>query len=92
MEGVPTKIRGRATLKAIIQGKYSQGRRSSYQSARADPLLLKCSWRGREAVVGLRALKMVYLVPTQYFNAVTTHQFSSVSFTSKFVRSFLVAV
>ena len=72
-----TKIRDRATLKAIIQEKYLQGRPSSHQSAGADPLLLKCSWRGREAVLGLqlRALKMVYLVPTQYFNAVTNHQF-----------------
>ena len=57
-EGVSTKILGRATLKAIIQGKYSQGWRSSYQSAGADPLLLKCSLRGREAVVGLRAFKI----------------------------------
>ena len=62
-------------IEEIQRWKVYQGRRSSYQSAGADPLLLKCSWRGREAVVELRALKMVFLVPTQYFNTVTTHQF-----------------
>ena len=32
-----------------------------------DPSLLKCSWMGGGGVVGLWTLKMIYLVPTQYF-------------------------
>ena len=43
----------------------SQGSRSSFQSAGADPRLLKCIW-GRE-VVGLWTLKMVDPLSTQYF-------------------------
>ena len=50
---------------------YIQGPRSSFQSAGADPPLLKRSWGGRGVrggeVVGLWTLKMVYLAPTQYF-------------------------
>ena len=46
-----------------------QGPQNSFQSAGANPLLLKCSAGGGGT------LKMVCLVPTQYFvNNVTTHQ------------------
>ena len=47
-----------------------QGPQNSFQSAGANPLLLKCSGGG-----GGGTLKMVCLVPTQCFvNNVTTHQ------------------
>ena len=44
----------------------SQGSRSSFQSAGADPPLLKCNWSAEE-VVGLWTLKMVDPLSTQYF-------------------------
>ena len=49
----------------------SYGARGSvFQSAGADPPLLKCRWGGGGrllGVVGLWTFKMVYLVSTQYF-------------------------
>ena len=54
---MPTQVVGLFTL--------SQGSRSSFQSAGADPPLLKCIW-GRE-VVGLWSLKMADPLSTQYF-------------------------
>ena len=44
----------------------SQGSPSSFQSAGADPPLLKCNWSAEE-VVGLWTLKMVDPLSTQYF-------------------------
>ena len=44
----------------------SQGSRSSFQSAGADPPLLKGNWSAEE-VVGLWTLKMVDPLSTQYF-------------------------
>ena len=44
----------------------SQGSPSTFQSAGADPPLLKCNWSAEE-VVGLWTLKMVDPFSTQYF-------------------------
>ena len=44
----------------------SQGSPSSFQSAGADPPLLKCNWSAEE-VVGLWTLKIVDPLSTQYF-------------------------
>ena len=44
----------------------SQGSPSTFQSAGADPPLLKCNWSAEE-VVGLWTLKMVDPLSTQYF-------------------------
>ena len=47
--------------------KYKQGPGSSFQSAGADPPLLKCSGGSGVRLVGLWTFIMVYLVTTQYF-------------------------